>query len=237
MMNTEVKTTEQQQDIAFDNKINNMGRITSIMALIGMFMVPVVITLVYKIDVDWSVAGPLAGTLIAMFAPTAIVENISYYAVLGAGGVYLSCITGNIMNMKLPCALSGMQIAKVEPGSKKGDIISIISIGVSSLVTTIIIFLGMMIVGQFLAPLLDNPVLKPGFDNIMPALMGAIAVPQVLRNPKIAAGPLILAVAAYFILGKAGYSQYQSYLLLGIMLASVGISYLMYKKGVFEKKA
>lgn len=222
----------------FDNKINFLGRWTSVIALLAMFAVPIVVTVAFQIKVDWASAVPIAGSLIALFAPMAIVENISYYAIIGAGGVYLSCITGNIMNMKLPCALSGMKIANVEPGSKKGDIISIISIGVSSIVTTIILLFGMLVVGKFLAPLLDNPVLKPGFDNTMPALMGAIAVPFVIKSPKLAIFPVIATLILYLSpLGTTLFSAfYQSYTLLGVMFVTVIVSYFMHKKGLLENK-
>lgn len=224
-------------DQAFDNRINFLGRWTSVIALLAMFAIPAVVILTFGIEIDWPTAIPIAGSLIAMFAPMAIVENISYYAVIGAGGVYLSCITGNIMNMKLPCALSGMKIAGVEPGSKKGDIISIISVGVSSLVTTVILFLGMLIIGRFLAPLLDNPVLKPGFDNIMPALMGAISVPFVIKSPRLAVFPISFTLVLYLSpLGATLFSPfYQSYTLMGIMAASVASAYVLHKNGAQDK--
>lgn len=235
-MNTSDNT--QLTDQEFDNKINFLGRWTSVVALIGMFAIPIVVTMIFGIEVDWAAAVPIAGSLIAMFAPMAIVENISYYAIIGAGGVYLSCITGNIMNMKLPCALSGMKIVGVEPGSRKGDIVSILSIGVSSIVTTIILFLGMLIVGQFITPLLTNPILKPGFDNIMPALMGAIAVPFVIRSPKLAVFPVIVTLILYLSPFSATLFSpfFQSYTLLAVMLASVVVAYYMHKQGMFEKK-
>lgn len=232
-MNTN-KSVSINEDQAFDNKINALGRWTSVVGLLGMFSVPVIITIAFGIEVDWASALPIASSLIALFAPMAIVENISYYAIIGAGGVYLSCITGNVMNMKLPCALSGMKIAQVEPGSKKGDIISILSIGVSSIVTTVILFLGMLVVGQFLAPLLNNPILKPGFDNIMPALMGAIAVPFVIKSPKLSLFPVLASLILYLSpLGATLFNAYyQSYTLLGVMICSVAVSYFMHKKGL-----
>ena len=235
-MNNEQVNLTAEQDQAFDKKVNFLGRWTSVLALLGMFAVPSVITLVYGLKVDWATAASLALSLIALFAPMAIVENISYYTVIGAGAVYLSCITGNIMNMKLPCALSGMKIAEVEPGSKKGDIISILSVGVSSMVTTIILFLSMLIIGQFLVPYLSHPILKPGFDNIMPALMGAVAVPFMIKSPKLAVAPLILALGLYLGFGAAFYSSNQSYLLLAIMVFSVVVAYFMHKSGVLNKK-
>ena len=127
------QNNEQETSLAFDNAINNLGRITSVISLALMIAVPLIVTIVYQIELNTGEILAVAGGLIAMFAPMAVVENISYYPIIGAGGVYLSCITGNIMNMKLPSALSGMKLAGVEPGSAKGDVISIISIAVSSL--------------------------------------------------------------------------------------------------------
>ena len=225
-----------EQDLAFDNKINQFGRWSSVLALVSMCVVPIAISLAYRIDINFGEVVAVGGSLIAMFAPMAIVENISYYAIIGAGGVYLSSITGNIMNMKLPCALSGMQIADVEPGSKQGDIISILCIGVSSIVTSVLIFLGMLVIGKFLLPLLTHPVLKPGFDNIMPALMGAVAVPLFLRNTKIAATPIVISLILCIVVGSKVVQRYQSYFLPVLMTLSVLAAYLMYKKGMLEKK-
>ena len=237
-MNTTTNETTNLENQEFDNQINFLGRTTSIIALIGMLSVPFVVTKMFDIQLDWASAIPIAGSLIAMFAPVAIVENISYYAIIGAGGVYLSCITGNIMNMKLPCALSGMKIANAEPGSRKGDIISILSIGVSSIVTTTILFLGMLIVGKFFAPLLNNPILKPGFENIMPSLMGAISIPFVINSPWLAAFPILVTLSLYLSSwGTVLFNPfYQSYTLLAIMVASVLVAYFMHKKGLLEKK-
>ncbi len=232
MSNTnESAMTAREMDLAFSDRINFLGRYTSLVALAAMFSIPIIISWANGIEVDFAGMLAVGASLIAMFAPMAIVENISYYPVMGAGGVYLSCITGNIMNMKLPCALSGMKIAQVEPGSSGGDVISIICVGVSSLVTTFILFAGMFVIGEFLAPLLSHPVLKAGFDNIMPALMGAVAVPFFIRSPKIAAAPLIVSIALAFIIGPTVVQRYQSYILPCIMILSVLAAYAMHKKG------
>lgn len=228
MNNTELSRA---QDYAFSDRINFLGRYTSIIALLAMFSIPIIVSVFFSIEVDFGGMLAVGGSLIAMFAPMAIVENISYYPVMGAGGVYLSCITGNIMNMKLPCALSGMKIADVEPGSSGGDVISIICVAVSSLVTTFILIAGMFVIGEFLMPLLTHPVLKAGFDNIMPALMGAVAVPFFIKSPKIAATPLIVSIALAIIIGPTVVQRYQSYILPCVMLLSVLAAYIMYKKG------
>lgn len=230
------ETGDAAKDRAFDDRINFLGRYTSIIALIGMFAVPTVVTLAYHIPVNYSEMLAVGSGLIAMFLPVAVIENISYYPIIGAGGVYLSCITGNIMNMKLPCALSGMKIANVEPGTSGAEVISILCIGVSSLVTAAILFLGMLVIGEILLPYLSHPVLKPGFDSIMPALMGAVAVPFFLKNLKVAAAPLAAAIILCLIIGPAVAQRYQSYILPCIMALSVAVAYCLYKNGLLGGK-
>ncbi|MDR0617122.1 MAG: hypothetical protein LBG29_09975 [Synergistaceae bacterium] len=221
---------------AFDNKINNLGRITSIISLALMIAVPLVTTMFYKIDIVFTEIIAAAGGLIAMFAPMAVAENISYYPIIGAGGVYLSCITGNIMNMKLPSALSGMKLAGVEPGSAEGDVVSIISIAVSSFVTVSILAISMLVIGKYITPYLSKPILAPAFANIMPALLGALVMPFVIKSVKISVMPFALSIALCLVFGGAFVQRYQSYFLPLIMFASVLASYCMYKRGMFGMK-
>ncbi|MDR1019385.1 MAG: hypothetical protein LBL73_01395 [Synergistaceae bacterium] len=221
---------------AFDDKINNLGRITSIISLALMVSVPLVITIFNKIQVSAGEIMASASGLIAMFAPMAIVENISYYPIIGAGGVYLSCITGNIMNMKLPSALSGMKLAGVEPGSSEGDIISIICVGVSSFVTVTILMLSMFIIGKYITPYLSQPILQPAFANIMPSLLGALVTPFVIKSVKVSVVPFALSIALCFALGGGYVQRYQSYFLPLIMVASVFAAYCMYKRGMLALK-
>lgn len=220
----------------FDASINRLGRVTSIIMLFLMFMVPFGITMAYGIKVQWSEVSMVAFGLIAMFAPMAVVENISYYPIMGAGGVYLSCITGNIMNMKLPSALSGMKLAGVEPGSREGDVISIISVGVSSITTVTILVMGMFFIGELLSPILATPMLKPAFANIMPSLLGALFMPFVLKNVRMALVPLGLSMILCFALGVGFVQRYQSYIMPVVMLSSVAAAWIMHKKGILQGK-
>jgi hypothetical protein len=221
---------------AFDDKINNLGRITSIISLALMISVPLIITIFYKIQVNLGEIAASAGGLIAMFAPMAIVENISYYPIIGAGGVYLSCITGNIMNMKLPSALSGMKLAGVEPGSSEGDIISILCVGVSSFVTVSILALSMFIIGKYVTPYLSKPVLQPAFANIMPSLLGALVTPFVIKSVKVSVAPFALSIALCLALGDGFVRRYNSYFLPLVMIVSVLAAYSMYRRGMLALK-
>jgi hypothetical protein len=232
-----MNSSDHEKSLAFDNTINNLGRLTSIISLALMISVPLIITIAYKIEIDTGKVVAAASGLIAMFAPMAIVENISYYPLIGAGGVYLSCITGNIMNMKLPSAMSGMKLAGAEPGSAKGDIISILSIGVSSFVTVSILVLSMFVIGKYITPYLSKPILAPAFANIMPALLGALVTPFVIKSVKLSVAPFAISVALCLLLGGAFVQRYQSYFLPVVMIASVLAAYAMYRADMQRTKA
>ena len=94
---------------------------------------------------------------------------------LGTGGSYLGFVTGNLTNLKVPAALNAMDNAKVKPGTEEGEVISTIAIASSTITTTVIITIGVLLLSQ-LTPILNSPVLKPAFDNILPALFGGLGV-------------------------------------------------------------
>lgn len=229
-LNTEARLSKE-----FDRSINRLGRYTSIVALVFMLSIPLGIQIYFGLDIKFLEVIVASSSLIAMFLPMAVIENISYYQIIGAGGIYLSSITGNVLNMKLPCAIAGMKIAQVEPGSKEGDVISIIAIGVSSIVTTVIVFIGMFFIGEALLPVLESPILAPGFANITPAILGAVAIPSLINNRKLSIVPVILSLALFFIIGPASFGRYQSYVLVTVMILSVGSAYFSFSKSNKEE--
>ncbi len=202
----------------FNDSIHTLGRWSNTVAILLMFCVPLVTMITYKVEVDWATTFKAAMQLCIVFIPTQFTEVLSFTPIIGAGGTYLSFITGNVMNMKVPAATSGHRLMNVEPHSEEGEVVSIIAIGVSSLVTTLIIFVGMFALKP-LTPLLASELLKPGFNNIMPALMGAMLLPHLIKNRKYVVVPLILSTIAGVFVAK--YAMVQGYLLIGIMIASV----------------
>lgn len=121
---------------------------------------------------------------------------------LGAGGSYLSFVTGNISNLKLPCALDAMERAGVKSNSEEGEVISTIAIAVSSIVTTLIILVGVVLIIP-LTPLLSSPILAPAFSQILPALFGGLAVVFVSKNFRLALAPLLLMLVLFIFVPRA----------------------------------
>ena len=124
------------------------------------------------------------------------IEVLTYVPMLGTGGSYLGFLTGNLTSLKVPCALNAMQACGVEAGTEEGELISTIAIGVSSLVTTAIIAIGVLALSS-IRGFIESPTLQPAFDNILPALFGPLAVVYVSKNWKVAMAPLIFMVLLF----------------------------------------
>ena len=104
-----------------------------------MFVMPLGISIAFNAWPSLSVIGKVLLTLVPLYWVTAIIEVVTYVPMLGAGGTYLSFVTGNISNLKLPCGLNAMENAKVRANTEEGEVITTIAIAVSSLTTTVII--------------------------------------------------------------------------------------------------
>ena len=180
-----------KKDITYMDSVHRDGKIWGIVICILLFAFPVAVSLIFGAVPEWT---PLLKGLFAtmpMYWAVGLVEIFTYVPMLGAGGTYLSFVTGNISNLKLPCAVDAMERANVKATSEEGEVISTIAIAVSSIVTTIIIVLGVVLIVP-LTPILESPVLEPAFDLILPALFGGLAVVFISKNAKHSIDPIIL---------------------------------------------
>ncbi len=131
-----------------------------------------------------------------VYIPSCIVEFLIYTPMLGAGGSYLAFITGNLINMKIPCALNARDIVGTEAGTTENEIVSTLSIAASSLVTTLVIAVGVLLITP-LRPVLESPILQPAFNNVVPALFGAMAFQYFRKGKQLVAIPLILMTVLF----------------------------------------
>ena len=175
----------------YEKEIHRMGRIMIAIGLLLLFSVPFVFSII--LDAKINVKGFINGLLriVPIYLPSSIVEFLVYVPLLGAGGSYLAFLTGNIINMKLPCAFNAKEIAHTDAGTAENAIISTLSIATSSLVTMLVIFAGVLLLIP-LTPVLENPVLKPAFNNVLPALFGALAAQYFVKSWTVTAISLVL---------------------------------------------
>ena len=219
-----------KQEMTYMDKVHRWGTTWNLSMMVLLMAFPFAVALIFNAMPDWQ--GLLMGLIATapMYWAVGVVETFTYIPMLGAGGSYLSFVTGNISNLKLPCALGALEQAGVKANSDEGEVVSTVAIAVSSIVTTIIIILGVLSIVP-LTPLLESPVLTPAFDQMIPALFGGLGVVFVSRNWKIAIAPVILMLVLFIFVPALNEGT------VGIMvpvsvLFTVGVSRLMYKKGM-----
>lgn len=177
------------------DKVHKWGILWNIGALLTLICIPVAICSYLgawpEIDALLSIMPKLMG----LYWLTAIVEVITYVPLLGPGGAYLSFVTGNITNLKLPCGLKAMEQAKVRANTEEGEVISTIAISISAITTTVIIAVGVLAFGATGSlQLLTEGTLAPAFEYVLPALFGALAAGYILKHWKVMIAPFVVGV-------------------------------------------
>lgn len=212
------------------DSVHRDGKIWGISVAALIILVPVVLCFIFSAMPDWQALGKGLVATLPMYWAVGIIEIFTYVPMLGAGGTYLSFVTGNISNLKLPCAVDAMERAGTKPGTEEAEVISTISIAVSSIVTTVIIILGVIFIVP-LQPILENPVLKPAFEMILPALFGGLGVVFISKNVKLAIPPIILMLALFIFVPALNKSTVGIMVPVGVLFTLL-VARIMYKKGI-----
>lgn len=219
-----------KKNLSYMDATHRWGAIWNLSMMVLMIAFPIVVAILFGAMPDWRGFGLGLLSTAPMYWAVGAIETFTYFPMLGAGGAYLSFVTGNISNLKLPCALAALEQAGVKANSDEGEVISTVAIAVSSIVTTIIILIGVILLVP-LSPLLNSPVLAPAFAQILPALFGGLGVVFVSRNWKIAIAPVVLMLILFIFIPALNAGT------VGIMVPvsvvfTVIVSRILYKKGV-----
>ncbi len=217
-------------DRTYMDSVHRNGRIWGIVMGIVILLFPALLSLIFSTapNLEILLKGVLATA--PMYWAVGIVEIFTYVPMLGAGGTYLSFVTGNISNLKLPCAIDAMERAKVKASSEEGEVISTIAIAVSSIVTTIIIIVGVICIVP-LTPILESPVLEPAFDMILPALFGGLAVVFISKNLKLSIVPVLLMLVLFIFVPALNASTVGIMVPVGVIVTVI-TARIFYKKGI-----
>lgn len=210
--------------------VHRDGRIWNISIMIILIMFPVSVAIIFDAMPDWRGVGMGLLATAPMYWAVGVIETITFIPMLGAGGSYLSFVTGNISNLKLPCAISALENANADPKSEEGEIISTVSIAISSIVTTVIIILGVILIIP-LSPILSNEALTPAFDQMLPALFGALGVALISKNWKIAIAPIALMLILFIFVPALNASTVGIMVPVGVIFTII-VSRILYKKGI-----
>lgn len=220
---------EKRRDKTYNDKIFFIGRVTTLIAILLFILFPVTVSIYYD---AWPKMGDFLKGMLGVapiFWIVGAIEAFTFAPMLGIGGTYLGFVTGNLTAMKVPAALNAMQSFKAEADTDEGEVISTIAIAVSSIVTVTILFFGMLMLTP-LQPVLQSEILKPAFDNILPALFGGLAVVFFAKNAKLAVAPVLLMLVLFIAVPKLA-SAVSIMVPIGAIFA-IAVSRILYKKGL-----
>ena len=218
-----------KKPMTYMDSVHRDGRIWNLSVMVLLLAFPISVAVIFGVSPDWHAL--LMGLIATapMYWAVGAIETITFVPMLGAGGSYLSFVTGNISNLKLPCALNALEQNHVSATSEEGELVSTIAIATSSIVTTLVILVGVILIVP-LTPILEAPVLEPAFAQMLPALFGGLGVVFVSKNWKIAIAPVVLMLILFIFVPALNAGT------VGIMVPvsvvfTIAVSRILYKRG------
>ncbi len=223
------------------DRMHRIGYWITLAAIAIFVAVPLILSIVTGIYPTFSGLLLACGGICAIFIPTGIAEMFAEVPVMGSS-YYVSCVTGNILNLKLPSAMNALKIANVKAGTEAADAITGVAVAVSSMVTLVLLALGCILLTP-LQPVFDSPAVSVAAANVLPALFGCLALGSISNDMGAgiyskkrmlgAALPFILCVIA-FLIDPAFYSSWQGV----VMMICIPLVYIptkiRYKKGIIQ---
>ena len=207
---------------------HRLGRLVSAVTLVLLVGAPFAIGLILGTAPDLGAVARGFLSVGLVWTISSVVEFLVYTPMLGAGGSYLAFITGNLINMKIPCAVNAKELTGAKSGTAENEVISTLSIATSSLVTILVLALGVALMIP-LQPVLESPVLAPAFDNVVPALFGAMAWKYYRKSPILALIPLGVMTVLFTLVPSLTGST--SMMIIPSGAIAIGLSYLAYRRG------
>ena len=212
-----------------NNSVHNLGRIFTWVSLGLICLVPVMYCVSAKTLPDWEAIGKCVPFMLGYVA-IGLIEVLSYAPLLGTGGQYLSFITGNVSNLKLPCAINAQKITGVEQGSEEQEIVTTISIAVSSIVTTLVIIIGLIPLIIFQEQIVT--VLSPVSPYVIPAIFGGLTIVLIASYFKIAIIPFIACIIICVVANLIGFGETMSQstmVIVGMVISGISTT-ILYKR-------
>lgn len=240
------ENTNAQPMNSFQTWSHKWGRIGTLLALIYMIAVPFIVLGYYGCIPSLGEVFNLSTISILMiYIPVGISEALSYTPILGSSS-YLTFITGNIMNLKLPVAVNAMKIAKKEANTPEGEAVASVGVAVSSIMTIVILALAALL-STWISPIFELPAVKTASNYIIPALFGSLALglfsntssgSKVVKNGVMGVLPVlvIVSVLALVVRFTSGGSLFGmvGFLILFMLPVALISSRIMWKKGIIK---
>lgn len=228
-------------DSAYYTKMHNVGRWLTVGALVIFMGIPLTISLVYGIMPSFKSILIASGGLCAIFIPVSVAESIAETPLMGSS-YYLTCITGNVLNLKLPATLNALKITNLKQGTEAADAVTGIAVAVASIVTMSMIFIGVLMLAP-LKPLLSSEPIQTATAYVLPALFGCLILSlfssdvgggvKIYGRLKAAIGPFFIALIIFFIIPEY-YEVVEGFIMIVFIPIIYYITKIMYRRGMIK---
>ncbi|MBQ9401468.1 MAG: hypothetical protein ABS897_03120 [Eubacteriales bacterium] len=212
---------------AYLKSTHRLGRIVSVITLVLLVGAPFAIGALLGAEPDLGAVARAFLSVGLVWTVSSVVEFLVYTPMLGAGGSYLAFITGNLINMKIPCAMNAKELVNAKSGTAENEVIATLSIATSALVTIVVLALGVVLLIP-LQPVLQSPVLAPAFDNVVPALFGAMAYKYYRKDPLLALIPLTVMIVLFTLVPSLTSST--SFMIIPSGALAIALSWFKYRR-------
>ena len=218
---------------SYQSWVHRFGIVSSLILLIAMTAFPIVASAVYGLWPDLGQLWPGFIAVILFMAPFWPAETIGYMSVMGPGALYMSYITGNVTNLRMPATVGTINSLGIKPNTDECHTLAISACGASVITTVAVIAIGVVIAAP-LEPVLNLPAIQPAFNYVVPALFGGLVAQTILKGKKQFLLYLIpLAICLFFCYFTSVNSAY--YMLIAIAISGI-VHVLDYRRGK-EKEA
>lgn len=179
----------------YDDRAHLFGRISLIVGYLGMLLFPASLIFIYGIKVPVKETLNGISQILMLMIPVSLSEFLSIAPMIGSSAMYIMVLTGNFTNLKIPSSMAAMEAVGLDPTdyTEESDVISTIAMSVSAIVSELIILFGVILLVP-LSGVLESETLAPAFNNIVPALFGALGAGMISKNVKIAVVPFLLGI-------------------------------------------
>lgn len=158
----------------FRKNIHFWGRLSIAVAFFFSFSIPFYLTFISGHAVNTTVLIEGLLFVLGFVGIIYFIEPISYFPVLGPIGTYMSFLSGNIGNMRMPVVGAVQSALGAEPGSRKAEMAAVFGLVASNLVN-LAVLLVVVIGGTALVRILPEAVLG-AFTYAVPGIIGAMIV-------------------------------------------------------------
>ncbi len=209
--------------------MHKYGRIFTVMGIFVMFLAPSMIWIVTGVGPNLAQLGAGVVALSVIYLPGGLIEMMTYSPLLGTSATYLAFVTGNLINLKVPCVMNATEICGTKINTPENEVISALAVAFSSITTVITLSLGVIMLIP-LIPLLESPVLAPAFTWVISALFGALGYKYFKGNWKLVVAPLLVVIILSIAMPKFVNSQVIIIILIAAIVTVVVSKILFNKK-------